>query len=160
MNSLNKFCQCDCWGQFEDQPSDVIKIYDHWLLYLHFKQEFPGRCIVILKNHKTDLSELTNEEYVEFLKIYKEWEYAINEIAQPYNLHIIISNKESNIHKNHFHWHLIPRYDKPIKIDNLYFPYDSSDDKTCFYNELGRDLIFNRRDRGVISSKLREAIGM
>ena len=39
-----------------------VKDFGHWFLILNHQQGFLGRVLLILKEHKTDEMELTNEE--------------------------------------------------------------------------------------------------
>lgn len=124
MLSSKKF-NCNCFNEFKHQEIDFIKEYKYWLLYLHFKQYFWGRSLLILKKHKTNLCELTKNEILEQQKILVSWQKAIEKINKPYNYTIMLSNTEKHIHHNHIHWHLIPRHNNTIIIDGRKYPGES-----------------------------------
>ncbi|MFA6430128.1 MAG: HIT domain-containing protein [Candidatus Paceibacterota bacterium] len=155
---LTDHCTCECFAKFDNQGKDIIRLYQHWVLYLNFNQGFVGRSLVILKKHKKDITEITDEENSELLLVIKKFKLALGKIVSLYNLNIVISNTESHIHNNHLHIHLIPRYDKPVKIGNAIFPHDSEVDKRVFYNKLNRDIILGGIIRENILSKLRKLL--
>lgn len=155
---LNKYCKCRCFNSFENQKEDFIKEFDHWILYLHFRQYFFGRCLLILKNHKTKPSELNQAELAEFLAIYKKWEKAIIKIStdRNYNTNVIISNTEHGIHNSHLHWHFIPRYNETFIFSNKQFPADTKKQIGLFYNKVEKKKITDPKLRGQIAKTIKK----
>ena len=158
MKTLNKYCPCLCFDKFDNKVKDIIKVYDFWILYLNFKQDFPGRSMAILREHKNDITEISEKENSELLKIIKEWKFAINKISIPYNINIFISNTEVLVHNGHLHIHLIPRYDKSIRINGVTFPHDKENEKSIFYNKLNRNSTASKRTRKLIICRLNKYI--
>lgn len=156
--TLNKHCPCGCFNSFENQKNDFIKEFDHWILYLHFRQYFFGRCLVILKNHKTKVSELTNDEMAEFIYIYKKWDKAVSKLSagKNYNTVIMISNTEHDIHNSHLHWHFIPRYNENIYFADNLFVADSRKQKNLPYNKIEKKEITAPKLRGKIAGAIRK----
>jgi len=135
---LNKYCKCGCFDSFKNQDADFIKEFEHWILYLHFHQYFFGRCLLILKKHKTAFSQLTNIELNEAAKIHKAWLKAIIKLTKKahYSTTLTISNTESHIHNNHLHWHFIPRYENKVVFENINFNYDNKKQRMQHYNKI------------------------
>lgn len=155
---LKKYCKCGCFNSFENQKEDFIKEFDHWILYLHFRQHFFGRCLLILKKHKIKLSELSQIELTEFIIIYKKWEKAITKLSvnKNYNTNIIISNTEHNIHNSHLHWHFIPRYNGKFIFNNKKFPADTKKQTDLLYNKIERKEITNPELRKYIAKAIKK----
>ena len=40
-----------------------------WIVYLADKQDYIGRCVIVLKRHCASLSELTDEEWMDLKRI-------------------------------------------------------------------------------------------
>lgn len=157
---MNNYCVCGCFNSFKNQNSDFIKEFDHWILYLHFKQYFFGRSLLILKDHKTKLSDLSEAEILEFLHIYKKWNDTISYLSKNanYNCNILISNTEYNIHNNHLHWHFIPRYENDFLFRKNKFKADTVNQKKIKYNMIEKDIISNIQLRNKISSSIRKLL--
>ena len=64
-NLYNKMSSCGCFDKFQNQETDFIKEFKYWFLALNWQQGFLGRSLLLLKEHKTDEVELTDEEVLE-----------------------------------------------------------------------------------------------
>lgn len=157
---LHKHCPCGCFNSFENQKDDFIKEFDHWLLYLHFRQHFFGRCLLILKKHKINMSELSNTEVVEFLNIYKKWENAVSELSNNsnYNTEIVISNTEHHIHNSHMHWHFIPLYENIVTFADNSFQADTKKRKGLSHNKIEIKKITEPELRKKIASAIKKLL--
>ena len=85
----------------------VIEEYNNWKIQLFLNQYYIGRCIIKLKRHAVDLTELKIEERKElFEKVLPELKQAVDSLFSPdlYN-HATLGND-----CRHFHLHFIPRY--------------------------------------------------
>lgn len=155
---LEKYCSCGCFNSFKNQEVDFIKEYKYWVLYLHFKQHFFGRSLLLLKDHKTDISQLSEEEIIEQHFIFKKWENVLDKLAHPYNFVLMISNTETNIHNGHLHWHFIPRYNEQFIFEDSEFPCDSEEEmRLPYYRVKGSkttDLKIRRRIRDILKNKI------
>lgn len=90
---------------------------NHWMVSLSPDQGYLGRCYVTLKQHKGDMAELTNEEWLEFADIVKKLEGAITKAfgARMFNWGCLMNNAfQSEVALPHVHWHVRPRYDAPV----------------------------------------------
>jgi diadenosine tetraphosphate (Ap4A) HIT family hydrolase len=70
---------CENW--FENTR---IKEYQNWQISLYLNQYYLGRCLIKLKDHKVDLTELSSEERDElFEKVLPELKNAVDELFNP-----------------------------------------------------------------------------
>lgn len=104
-----------------------MKIYEteHWEVKLNKDQAYLGRCVVVLKRENCgDLAELEKGEIIDFFKIIKDLEMAIKNAfgAEMFNWTCLMNNAyKEEIPKPHVHWHLRPRYRKPVSIKGIKF---------------------------------------
>lgn len=101
---------------FSDHSSD-IKVFKHWTLLLHNNQSYLGRTICRLNIYKEKLSDLNEEEYLEFLEIVRQYEKALSFLWQPdlYN-YAQLGNVVP-----HLHFHFIPRYKEKREFEGVDF---------------------------------------
>lgn len=102
-----------------------MKEFEHWFLVLDMSQSFLGKCLLILKNHKTDEKELTYEEVLEKHQAYCVWRAAIEKSFNPDKINQAQLGNEEHVHKGHLHWHFVPRYRRPISFAAQEFQYDT-----------------------------------
>ena len=86
-----------------------------------------GRCLLILKAHKIDEIELTDEEMLEKHRIYCEWRAAVTNAFNPDKINQAQLGNEEYTHKGHIHWHLVPRYRRQIRFADTDFLYDDAE---------------------------------
>lgn len=109
---------------------------DKWTISLAPNQANLGRCYVTLKEHKGDMAELTNEEWLEFAAIVKRLENAVRGAfgADLFNWSCLMNLAFQEAEPlPHVHWHVRPRYSHPIIFEGEEFTdpqfgyhYDSS----------------------------------
>lgn len=157
---LDDVCRCGCFNKFENQEVDFIKVFDNWVLYLHFKQFFLGRSLLILKRHETQFDKISKEELNDFFNIYCLWAGAIKKIVSPYDFNISLSNTEKHIHGGHVHLHLVPRYDSPIIFEKQAFYYEDENKKKSPYNLVGNQEITDSLMRLKIKERILAEINL
>lgn len=123
--SYNTFAPCGCFSAFENQEIDFLKEYKHWFLVLNRKQSFLGRSLLMLKSHKADEIELTDEEVMEKHLIYCQWRMAVGKAFGSDKINQALSGNEEGFHRGHLHWHFIPRYRRPIFFEGKSFSFDT-----------------------------------
>ena len=151
---LEKFCPCGCFNAFDSPETDFIKEYKHWFLYLNHEQRFLGRCLLILKAHKVDESELTNEEILEKHKIYCFWREAIDKAFRPDKINQAQLGNEEHIHRGHIHWHFVPRYRRPIYFAGVEFQSDTSETQKLNYALVHKRKVYSPEIRKKIKEEL------
>ena len=96
----------------------------HFDVVLNPKQGYLGQCYVNLKQHKGDLAELTEAEWLDFSTVVKKLEAAIREAFQPslFNWTCLMNNAfQSHPAKPHIHWNVVPRYSNSVTFGGLEF---------------------------------------
>jgi diadenosine tetraphosphate (Ap4A) HIT family hydrolase len=109
----------------------LIAEKSYWNIHLAPSQRYLGTCVVVIKRHCNNLSELQSEEWTEFSAIVQEMENVLNQLFKPTlfnwscfkNAAFRVENPNPQVH-----WHLIPRYKdltvfEGIKFEDLDFGY-------------------------------------
>lgn len=97
---------------------------ERWMVSLSSDQGYLGRCYVTLKEHKSDLADLTTEEWLEFSGVVKTLEEATRQAfgATLFNWGCLMNNAfQSSPALPHIHWHVRPRYQKPVLFEDIEF---------------------------------------
>ncbi len=92
---------------------DLIFETDFWEVFLSFNQRYLGRCYIFPKRHFANLSDMTEKENTDFLRVVKKIETAIGKTfgAEMFNWSCLMNNFYQEVHPNaHIHWHMKPRY--------------------------------------------------
>ncbi|MGB7969105.1 MAG: HIT family protein [Methanobacterium sp.] len=96
----------------------------YWNIFLAPSQRYLGTCVIAIKRHCPNLSELEDVEWIEFSNIVAEMETVIKKLFNPTlfnwscfkNAAYRSSNPDPEVH-----WHLIPRYDSEIEFHGIKF---------------------------------------
>ena len=93
----------------------------YWSVYLADRQDYIGRCILVLNRHCSSLSELDGSEWIELKTIIDRLEYIYKEVlgAELYNWSCLLNDfyKEA-VPNPHLHIHVRPRYKNTVVINN------------------------------------------
>ena len=92
---------------------------NNWeVIFVNWCQEFPGQCIVSCG--KENLSELSDDDWIELGKIEKELERVTKKVfnSTMYNFACLMNNAYRDNEKPHVHFHFIPRYNEERVILN------------------------------------------
>ena len=90
---------------------------EYWSVTLEPNQAYLGQCFINLKQHKSDLSELIEAEWLAFADVVKKLEAAIRSAFGPdlFNWTCLMNNAyRSASAKPHVHWSAVPRYRHPV----------------------------------------------
>lgn len=118
---MNK--ECDAC-RFLEHPSHLLVRTKYWNVELGQNHAYLGRAYVTLLTHKGSLSELSSEEWADFEALVPKLENAYHKAfgADPLNWSCLMNNAyQEKPFNSHVHWHLIPRYEKPVEIADLTF---------------------------------------
>lgn len=117
--TMKKECElCD------DSKEDVLFQTDHWNVCLAWKQNYLGRCIVILREHVPSLSELSAEQWADLNVVIQRTEAMIKAVLHPdpINWSCLMNHAyQTKPHTPHVHWHVLPRYEKPVTFGGYTF---------------------------------------
>ena len=109
---------------FLSQDHENILETEYWAVALSPKQGYLGQCYVNLRQHKGDLAELTDAEWLDFSIVVKKIETAIRDTFHPslFNWTCLMNNAfQSNSPNPHIHWNVIPRYSNPVIFGGFEF---------------------------------------
>jgi diadenosine tetraphosphate (Ap4A) HIT family hydrolase len=116
---------CDVCQFLSNKPlKNQILATDHWTVGILPDQAYLGRAIITLLRHAPNLAELTSVEWQEFERIMTQLHRAYTTAfgADPLNIGCYMNNgyKTDPPHP-HVHWHIFPRYKKPVELKGLTF---------------------------------------
>ena|SRR3990167_2654910 len=93
-------------------PETLIKEYPNWVALLRPEQVTVGSLVLASKSEALHLGELSAGEWAEFADISNQMEALLRERfgAEKFN-YLALMMVDLNVH-----FHLIPRYSKPVKL--------------------------------------------
>ncbi len=105
----------------------MVSLYlkeNYWNIFLAPSQRYLGTCVIAIKRHCSNLSELEDNEWIEFSRLVREMEIVINKLFKPTlfnwscfkNAAYRFDNPDPEVH-----WHLIPRYDSEVEFLGIKF---------------------------------------
>jgi diadenosine tetraphosphate (Ap4A) HIT family hydrolase len=95
-----------------------------WEIYLAPSQRYLGTCVVALKRHCQDLSQVEEDEWVDFAIIVQKLEKSLEKSFHPtlYNWSCFKNSTFRSENPNpEIHWHFIPRYKDTRKFEGIIF---------------------------------------
>lgn len=94
-------------------PDSLIKEFEHWVVLLRPKQVTIGSLVLAAKSDATNLGCLDSDEWSEFALACSYAEKLLVDTfgAEKFN-YLALMMKDPNVH-----FHLIPRYSKPVKLE-------------------------------------------
>ena len=133
----------------EPYNENFIVETQNWYIYIAPQKYSLGRCLVVLKRHHNDMSQLKAQEKIELSEIIKRVEKAILSLYKPQSI-IVTSPTDINhkivIPNAHIHWHLKPVY----KDKQIYAQY------TNFYLSLKKFLPVSKEVRLAILKDIQQ----
>ena len=114
----------DCLFCKKPVPEDSIYETDRWCVFLAWDQTYPGRCIISLKRHCENLSQLEEDEWREFSDIVRVMEKTLKKSFDTTLFNWICMKNTAYKKPNpkpHVHWNLIPRYKDKVVIKEFIF---------------------------------------
>jgi len=101
---------------FTDKSLD-IKEFKFWTLALNSNQSYLGRSICYLHTYKENITELTDEEFLELKAIIKKWQDALTKLWKP----DFWNYSQLGNATPHIHFHFVPRYKEKRTFDGAEF---------------------------------------
>ena len=80
---------------------------DTVVVYLSREQTYKGKCVIATKFHKTELSQLTDEEKTGFIKDFARVSGALQKVFNPTKINYAAFGDKMP----HIHFHLVPKYE-------------------------------------------------
>lgn len=91
-------------------PSKVVYEDEKYLAFLDLSQTTIGHTLVIPKKHSKNIFEL-DEESFDIMRVVKKVAGILKDAFNPIGINIISNNERPLQSVEHFHIHLIPRYE-------------------------------------------------
>lgn len=105
-----------CSGELN---GNKIKKYNYWTIYLNENQYYLGRSYVALNRHGPESTiSLNDEEWTEFKLVLDK---LTNSLTLSFQVDLFNYLALQNKDRNHFHMHIIPRYEKERKFNGEVF---------------------------------------
>lgn len=104
----------------EEKKKYLIAQSQYWSVYLADKQDYIGRCILVLNRHCESISKLDDEEWAELKVLIERLETAITSSlgANMFNWSCLMNDfYKSETPNPHLHIHVRPRYNTPVIIN-------------------------------------------
>ena len=115
---------CDFCNLSSDDMKWLLYENEHWYLFLADRQDYAGRCLISCKQHRESISGLNADEWLSLKELMSACESMLkNELgAEAFNWSCLMNDAyKAEIPTPHIHFHLRPRYSKPVKIGNAVF---------------------------------------
>lgn len=110
----------NCGYCMKDELLDPFGIFicelDASVVVLFKEQSHPGRCIVAFKDHKSELTELTDDERNAFFADVSRVAKAIHAIFHPNKINYGAFGDSSG----HMHFHLVPKYKDQFEWNGVF----------------------------------------
>ena len=116
---MKEIDSCDFCNLTETEKHWLLFENECWSAYLSDMQDYPGRCIVVLRDHKESLSELGPEEWICFGEAAKVLEGLVKEElgAILCNWSCLMNNAfKSRVPHPHVHFHMRPRFNEKTTV--------------------------------------------
>lgn len=146
--SLEKDC---CWCTFTDKEKQSILFEsEYWYVFLADKQDYIGRCVIVLNRHCASLSNLEFSEWIELKEIINKLEYCFKNVlrADLCNWSCLMNDFYKLTTPNpHLHIHARPRYSKSVTINgnsyvDMEFGHHYQPKKETILTEDDRKILF------------------
>ena len=95
-----------------DVPSYKVYENEHVYAFLDISQGTRGHTLVIPKKHADSIYDLNRTHAQEVFKVIPDLANALKKAFNPIGINIISNNEQPYQTVNHFHLHLLPRYDE------------------------------------------------
>ena len=92
-------------------PSKVVYEDDKFIAFLDLTQTTIGHTLVVPKRHSKCIFDLNDEDAKEIMVVVKKVANKLKASLNPIGLNIINNNEKPLQSVDHFHIHLIPRYE-------------------------------------------------
>tara|TARA_Y100000768_G_scaffold382483_1_gene362913 strand:- start:2178 stop:2606 length:429 start_codon:yes stop_codon:yes gene_type:complete len=93
---------------------NLIKEYSYWMLLIRENQITIGSLVLISKSEYTSMSNECQEAIAELFIIFKDIEDTLTKVFSMEKINYLVLMMVDK----HNHFHVIPRYSKPVKFHN------------------------------------------
>lgn len=91
---------------------------DMWRVELNPNQQHLGRTFVGLRQHKPSLSDLSEDEFLDYRRIVRKLEMGARAAfgAHLFNWMCLMNDAARDGQETHVHWHMVPRYKESVEF--------------------------------------------
>ena len=147
--------QCDWCNLSKKDKRFLLCENEFWSVFLADRQDYIGRCILVLKRHCGALSDLTSDEWDELGQLIGKIEACLKTVlgATLCNWSCLMNDfYKQPAPDPHLHIHVRPRYDKPVVINgNTY-----ADSEFGHHYAVGKSGVIPRQDQEEVFARLKE----
>jgi histidine triad (HIT) family protein len=116
-------------------PSKIVYEDDKFIAFLDLSQTTKGHTLVVPKRHSKNIYELNEEDAREALVVVKKVALMLKKAYSPIGINIVNNNERPLQSVEHFHIHLIPRYEND-DFDILFKDHSKESDLDKTLNEI------------------------
>ena len=91
-------------------PSKVVYEDNKYIAFLDLTQTTIGHTLVVPKRHSKNIYELNDEDAKDIMCVVKKVALMLKKTYNPIGLNVVNNNEKPLQSVDHFHIHLIPRY--------------------------------------------------
>ncbi len=146
------------WCNLSDEEKKWLLIEDeNWSVYLADKQDYIGRCILVLNRHCGSLSELTDDEWMDLKHIIKRIENCFRTVlgAELFNWSCLLNDFYKKTNPNpHMHLHVRPRYKNPFSLNGIQY----IDEEFAHHYNPRKENIIDINERKILYNILKEKL--
>ena len=92
--------------------SKIVYEDDKFIAFLDLTQTTKGHTLVVPKRHSKNIYELNDEDAKEAMYVAKKVALMLKKTFNPIGMNVVNNNERPLQSVEHFHIHLIPRYEK------------------------------------------------
>ena len=92
-------------------PSKIVYEDDKFIAFLDLSQTTKGHTLVVPKRHSKCIFDLNDEDAKEIMLVVKKVANKLKASLNPIGLNVVNNNEKPLQSVDHFHIHLIPRYE-------------------------------------------------
>lgn len=116
--------ECNWCTLSNDEKKWLLIKSEHWSVYLADKQDYIGRCILLLNRHCGCLSELTDSEWISLKPIIEKLETCFKVVlgAEMFNWSCLLNDFYKSAEPDpHLHLHVRPRFKSPFILNGIHY---------------------------------------
>jgi len=154
---MNK--ECNWCNLTEDEKNYLLIEGEYWRVYLADKQNYIGRCILVLNRHCESLSQLNNEEWAELKALIEQLEIAITNSlgATMFNWSCLMNDFYKSDKPNpHLHIHVRPRYKSSVSINGKAF----NDEEFAHHYDNHKQNKLTQSEKDTIHNLIKDALNV
>ncbi len=146
---------CPILATHNDGKDMQIIETEKWRAVLDPNQQFLGKTFVTLLEHKTSLSDLNEADWKDFEELVKRLESALKKAFQPnlFNWSCLMNLAAMSGQETHVHWHIHPRYDKPVTVAGETF-----EDTQWYPRKEKTDHVIEKENLQIVADKIKKSL--